>query len=54
MNFVVIVVVTVAEYAHTYGLKRKIHYPFKWIQLNGNIKIGECFLKNLTIFTSSI
>ena len=35
-------------------LKRKIHYPFKWIQLNGNVKIGYCILKNLTILTSSI
>ena len=31
-------------------LKHKIHYPFKWIQLNGNGKIGYCILKNLTIF----
>ena len=30
--------------------KRKIHYPFKWIQLNGNVKIGKCILKNRTIF----
>ena len=22
------------------SFKRKIHYPFKWIQLNGNVKIG--------------
>ena len=21
-------------------LKRKMYYPFKWIQLNGNVKIG--------------
>ena len=34
--------------------KRKIHYPFKWIRLNGNVKIGWCILKNLTIFNSSI
>ena len=26
-------------------VKHKIHYPFKWIQLNGNLKIGECILK---------
>ena len=23
-----------------HGVKRKIHYLFKWIQLNGNVKIG--------------
>ena len=23
------------------NLKRKIHYPFKWFQLNGNVKIGH-------------
>ena len=34
--------------------KRKIHYPFKWIQLNGNVKTGYCILKNLKTFTSSI
>ena len=30
----------------------KIHYPFKGIQLNGNVKIGECFLRKLAIFTN--
>ena len=37
-----------------YRVKPKIHYPFKWIQLNGNVKIGQCILKNWTIFTFSI
>ena len=44
---------TVTEYTHK-DLKHKIHSPFKWIQLNGNVKIGWCILKILTIFTSSI
>ena len=35
-------------------IKRKIHYPYKWIQLNENVKIGKCIFKNLTVFTSSI
>ena len=28
------------------AVKRKMHYPFKWIQLNVNVKIGWCILKN--------
>ena len=36
------------------SVNRKIHDPFKWIQLNGNVKIGQYILKKLTIFTSSI
>ena len=28
------------------ALKCKIHYPFKWIELDGNVKTGYCILQN--------
>ena len=34
--------------------KHKIHYPLKWIQLNGNVKIGYCIIKNWTNFSCLI
>ena len=42
------------SFLYVYTIKHKIHYLFKWIQLNGNVKIGWCIFKNLKIFTSSI
>ena len=31
-------------------VKRKTQYPFKWIQLNGNVKIGQCYVKKFDNF----